>query len=400
MQEGTTMMAASSDKNDSGASKSSRGLGRGLSALIAENDYDVNEKPVAVPQEIEGSPVRVQLLAIKELQPGSFQPRSYFNPEDLKDLSESVRKNGVVQPVIVRTLKKIGGKQAYEIIAGERRWRAAEMAGLSQIPAIIMDLPDKQALEIALIENIQRQNLRPLEIATGYQRLIQDFDYTQEQLAEVIGKSRSQITNYLRLNALPEDVKKFLDEDRLSFGHARALIGSKYASEIAEKIVKRGLNVRQTEKMVQNFAPQTARKQRPRKAPIKQALQAIHRHAEEHAHAEILPPETGLADATGSSVEEDMSRDFPRPHVPVSDEFQRLRQELDGGVNLPTPVDSKRDPEIADLERVLSKNLGMAIQIHDQGEKGVVSIRYSTLEELDGILRRLERVAWLTPNQN
>lgn len=228
-------------------------LGRGLSSLIGESNITPLKaasntiKPDSFYQEVKGNS---QELPIDKIQPGKFQPRSYFNEEDLAELAESIRKNGVVQPIVVRPIE--GGAKPYEIIAGERRWRASSIIGKTNIPVVIMELSDRQALEIAIVENVQRKNLKPLEIAAGYQRLINEFSYTQEELSEVIGKSRTQITNTLRLLELPDDVKSLVDGDLITVGHARALLVARDPASIAEQIIKRGLSVRQTEKMVQS----------------------------------------------------------------------------------------------------------------------------------------------------
>lgn len=224
---------------------SGKPLGRGISALLGENQYAATQR---------GGPgaksAGIAALPIEQLSPGVFQPRQRFNEEELNDLADSIRKNGIVQPIIAR--QKSDG--TFEIIAGERRWRAAKIAGLSEIPAIVRTLTDREALEIALIENIQRQDLMPLEVAEGYRRLIEQFDYTQETLADALGKSRSQVANFLRLLTLPPPVQDMLRDGRLSAGHARTLVGSAHAAALAEQVVKRGLNVRQTEKLAQKYA--------------------------------------------------------------------------------------------------------------------------------------------------
>jgi len=221
---------------------SKSGLGKGLSALISERDN------VGVGTNVENLSIDRNSLPISSIVQGKFQPRNIFKEEELHDLAESIRKNGVVQPIIVR--ESSGAKGQYEIIAGERRWRASKIAGMNHIPVIIMDLDDKQALEIALVENVQRQNLTALEEAEGYKRLVDEFNYTQEELAEVIGKSRSQITNTLRLLSLPDAVKLLLNNDKLTAGHARALLICEDAEALAETIVSKDLSVRQTERLV------------------------------------------------------------------------------------------------------------------------------------------------------
>ena len=221
-----------------------RGLGKGLSALISENSLPPVSS-VKTKQKMEESSSGVYTLAVAKLHAGKYQPRAHFNDSALTELAESIRKNGIMQPVLVRPSPKQSDK--FEIIAGERRWRAAQLAGLDQIPVIIREIGDKQALELALVENIQRQDLSPIEEANGYQRLIEEFDYTQEELATTIGKSRSHIANLLRLLSLPAEIREMLEKNELTMGHARALIGVPGAVELARDIIKRGLNVRQVE---------------------------------------------------------------------------------------------------------------------------------------------------------
>lgn len=219
-----------------------KGLGRGLSALLGDQ--------AAGPKQKQDNSGNQSEIAIKDISSWSKQPRQYFAEEELQELANSITKNGVVQPIIVR--KTASGK--YELIAGERRWRASQLAGLERIPAVIMDLDDRRALEIALVENIQRQDLTPLETAESYQRLIEEYKYTQEELGKALGKSRPQITNTIRLLSLPEKVKDLLNKEKISAGHAKTIIGNKHAEEIAERIVKQGLSVRQTEQLVKRFA--------------------------------------------------------------------------------------------------------------------------------------------------
>lgn len=216
---------------------SKQALGKGLSALIDDGEDDVS--PASADKNSQ------QQLSIKALQPGIFQPRGYFDEGSLLELSESIKKNGILQPIVVRS---INDSNSYEIIAGERRFRAAKMAGLQTVPVIIKSLDDKQALEIALIENIQRENLTPIEEAEGYKRLQAEFGYTQEQLGGVLGKSRSHIANMLRLLSLPQAVKAMINSGTLSMSHARVLVGAEDPQGLAEKIINEGLNVRETEK--------------------------------------------------------------------------------------------------------------------------------------------------------
>ena len=215
-------------------------LGRGLSALFGEDtdDYAAVDK------------VRLsKMVPIEYLQPGRYQPRRRFDEEAIKGLVESVREKGVLQPLLVRRLPG-GAANQFEIIAGERRWRAAQLAGVPEVPVVVREMDDREALEIALIENIQRADLTPLEEAEGYRRLMDEFEHTQEDLAKVIGKSRSHVANMLRLLALPDPVKGMVNDGRLTAGHARALLTVENPELVAHEVIKRGLNVRQTEDLV------------------------------------------------------------------------------------------------------------------------------------------------------
>lgn len=247
-----------------------RGLGRGLDALFGEAKREETARgnvptrgvppaapaPAAKQTMIEtssatGSPRKI---SVERLTPGKFQPRRQFNDDAINQLADSIAVHGILQPIVVRPIGSISAPNAiFEIIAGERRWRAAQKAQLHEVPVIIRELDDQQALEFGLIENLQREDLTPLEEAEGYQRLMDEFGHTQEQLAQQLGKSRSQVANTLRLMKLPMVVKEHLQGGRLSAGHARTLVGSKHAEEIATAIVKRGLSVRQTEKLVQQL---------------------------------------------------------------------------------------------------------------------------------------------------
>ena len=213
-----------------------RALGRGLSSLLNEE---------IIPIEIAASSNNIDLDLIEANQD---QPRKYFDEEKIKELADSIISHGLVQPIIVN--KSSTGK--YKIIAGERRFRACKIAGLRQIPVIIKDLTEKEILEIALIENIQRQELSAIEEAEGFQKLINEYGYSQGELAVVVGKSRSHVANLLRLNQLPESIKFMINNGQLSMGHARCLIGLENAEEIAAKILANDLNVRQVEELVSN----------------------------------------------------------------------------------------------------------------------------------------------------
>ena len=217
-------------------------LGRGLASLIGDAPRDIK------PNEI-GLDFTIARLPIEKIQANKQNPRSVFSEDELVDLANSIKEKGIVQPIIVRELNNA---ETYEVIAGERRWRAAQIAQLDNVPAIIKNLSDVDALEIAIIENVQRSNLSPIDEATGYQRLIDIYNYTQEDLAQVIGKSRSYIANILRLNNLPAKVKDYLSSGQLTIGHARALISAENAESLADFIILKELSVRQTEELVKN----------------------------------------------------------------------------------------------------------------------------------------------------
>jgi ParB family transcriptional regulator, chromosome partitioning protein len=232
-----------------------RGLGRGLSALMA----DVH---LAGPEQM-GQPRKAeQHLPVDKLEPNPQQPRLDFKLDELESLADSIRQKGVIQPLIVR---RKPGRDVYEIVAGERRWRAAQLAQLHEVPVVIRDLNDTEVLEVAIIENIQRADLNAIEEALGFRQLMTRFGHTQEKLAEALSKSRSHVANLMRLLSLPTDVQDMVRDGSLSAGHARALIGSPKAQELAAQIVAKGLSVRETEKLmkaeesVKPSAPRTAK---------------------------------------------------------------------------------------------------------------------------------------------
>lgn len=227
------------------------GLGRGLEALLGDEEINLNldDETTDVSSFVENTVFKSEKNEIKisDIVPCSFQPRTEFDRDALESLAQSIKEKGVLQPLLVR--KK---NDKYEIIAGERRWRAAQLAGLEKVPAIVKDLSDSETLEIALIENLQRENLSAIEEAEGLNRLMNEYEYTQEVIGKVIGKSRSYIANTLRLLGLPEEIKQLVKENKLSAGHARALIGCENAIELANKIVKEGLSVREAETLAAN----------------------------------------------------------------------------------------------------------------------------------------------------
>ncbi|MBC7906859.1 MAG: ParB/RepB/Spo0J family partition protein [Rhodospirillaceae bacterium] len=223
-----------------------RNLGRGLSALLGESGVAAaasvldggNAAVVAAAQR------GLRNMAVGQLKPGKFQPRRQFDEEAIADLVESIREKGVLQPLLVRPIE--GG---FEIIAGERRWRAAQRAQLHEVPVIVREFTDKEALEVALVENLQRQDLSPLEEADGYRRLVDEFSHTQEELAKAVGKSRSHVANMMRLLALPDPIKDMVEAKQISAGHARALLTASDPMSLAREVVDKQLNVRQTEKL-------------------------------------------------------------------------------------------------------------------------------------------------------
>ena len=217
------------------SNKIKKGLGRGLSSLIGENKSEIN----------------INKLSIGDLVSNKFQPRKIFDEDNLEDLTNSIKERGIIQPIIVRISNDKNSK--YEIIAGERRWLAAQKAGLHEVPVVITNVDDLKSLEFAIVENVQRKDLNAVEEARGYYRLIQEFSYDQEKVARFIGKSRSHITNFLRLLSLPETVLKLIEAKKISSGHAKILVGLTNAEFVANKVIEKNLSVRQTENFVKIF---------------------------------------------------------------------------------------------------------------------------------------------------
>ncbi len=217
------------------SNKIKKGLGRGLSSLIGETRLETN----------------INKLPISDLLSSKFQPRKIFDEDNLQDLTNSIKERGIIQPIIVR--KSADHNSKYEIIAGERRWLAAQKAGLHEVPVVIADVNDLKSLEFAIVENVQRYDLNVIEEARGYQRLIEEFAYDQEKVAQFIGKSRSHIANFLRLLKLPEEVLKLIEDKKLSAGHAKILIGLNNIEFVAKKIIEKNLSVRQAENFIKIF---------------------------------------------------------------------------------------------------------------------------------------------------
>lgn len=288
-----------------------RGLGRGLSALLGEDTETVVDARNS------------RSVAVELIHPGRYQPRRNFDPENMQSLVDSIKAQGILQPLLVRKHPEQEGH--FEIVAGERRWRAAQAAQLHEIPVVLRELGDREVMEIALVENVQRQDLNAVEEAEAYRRLLDDFAHTQEDLAKAVGKSRSHIANMLRLLALPDEVRDLLREGKLTAGHARPLIGLDDAAILAREVVKAGMSVRQVERLAK-------------------------------ARARVRDRgESGSSDdnsASGGSV-------------------------------------AGADADTAALERELTQLLGLKVQIVFNGQGGILSVHYHTLEQLDDVLRRL-----------
>jgi ParB family chromosome partitioning protein len=251
-----------------------RGLGRGLDALLGGNLSEQEPStPERSPAEAESS--NLATLPVDLIQRGRYQPRRDFDPDSLRELADSIAAQGVVQPIVVRPV----GEGRYEIIAGERRWRATQQAGLDEIPVVIRDVPDQTAMAMGLIENIQRDDLNPLEEAHALHRLLNEFELTHQQIAQAVGKSRTTVTNLLRLLELNEDVKKLIETGQIEMGHARALLGLKEQaqSDAARQVAQKGLSVRETERLVRRLQGQDqdrpAHKSTPQQDPDVRRLQ-------------------------------------------------------------------------------------------------------------------------------
>ena len=283
-------------------------LGRGLAALIGDVG---NDKQPAAEQPARGQ----RRVPIEFLKPNPRNPRRMFSDAELGELAGSIRERGIIQPIVVRTVR--GTADSYEIIAGERRWRAAQRAGLHEVPIILHEATDAEALELAIIENVQRADLNPLEEAAGYQALAEAYRYTQDDIAKTVGKSRSHVANTLRLLKLPEAVKAYINVGKLTAGHARALIGLPDPEAVAHQIVARELNVRDVEA-------------------------------------------------------------FAQQHAKAAGKTTKKRER------------AAKDVDTLAVEKRLSDALGLAVTIETKGESGTVQIKYSDLDQLDEVIRRLE----------
>lgn len=255
-----------------------RGLGRGLSALMSDVTVDAVDRSAVAGQ--------TQMLPVEHIKPNPDQPRKSFDEEDLADLAASIREKGIIQPLVVR---RLAGNE-HQIVAGERRWRAAQLAQLHEVPVVIREFSDQEVIEIAIIENVQRADLNPIEEAAGYRQLMDKFGHTQERLAEALGKSRSHIANLLRLLQLPQSVIAMVTDGRLTSGHARALITAEHPERLAQEILRKGLSVRATEALVKRQSSG------PGQAPGR------HRSRQSDKDADTLALEGDLSAALGMRV--------------------------------------------------------------------------------------------------
>ncbi len=306
-------------KNTTIASKKNKGLGRGLNSLLG----DVKREQPIVRSDSEAASTAtgaanggVQNIAIARITPHPDQPRRFFNDEALEELADSISKRGVIQPIIVRPGKGDG----YQLVAGERRWRAAQRAKLHEIPAIVRELSDEDTLAIALIENIQREDLNPVEEAQAYQRLIDTQGYSHKKIGKLVDKSRSHVANLVRLLALPEPVLQMVVENTLSMGHARALINSDDAHQIAKNVVAQGLSVRQTEKLV--------------RGPRERKEAPLETKSYDSGNADIASVERHLEDLLGLKVKITSDSNLTSGQVSISygslDQLDLICQRLSG----------------------------------------------------------------------
>ncbi|MBM3523163.1 MAG: ParB/RepB/Spo0J family partition protein [Alphaproteobacteria bacterium] len=291
-----------------------KGLGKGLSALLGGGTTPATGAPAT------GGPRAASLIPIAQIEPGRIQPRRVFDPDEIAALADSIRAQGVLQPILVR--RASSEPPRYEIIAGERRWRAAQAAQLHDIPAVVKDLSDREALEAALVENIQRQDLSPLEEAEGYKRLVDDFGHTQDAIGQALGKSRAHIANTIRLLALPQPVKEMLARGELDAGHARVLITATDPVALARRIVAEGLTVRQAEALAREA------KQAPKKVKLPGGGDTL-RDADTRSMEKRLEEATGLKVSLAHKRGSDAgSVTF---HYSTLDQFDALLARLTGG---------------------------------------------------------------------
>ncbi|MFN3234838.1 MAG: ParB/RepB/Spo0J family partition protein [Gammaproteobacteria bacterium] len=258
-----------------------RGLGKNLNAILSDPILDRSDDVVVSTPDKDG----IRKLAVDQLQRGQYQPRREMEPEALKELADSIKAQGLLQPIIVRP---VSDKQ-YEIIAGERRWRAAQLAGLDEVSVIVRDIPDEAAMAIGLIENIQRENLNPIEEAEAFARLLTEFELTHQQIAEKVGRSRVAVSNMLRLLQLDESVRAFLERGDIEMGHARALLALEGGDQLkaAKQVIDKGLSVRQTEQMVRNFQQKSTVSSSSSKRPVDPDVLRLQRNLSDTLGAKV-----------------------------------------------------------------------------------------------------------------
>ncbi|WP_445502592.1 ParB/RepB/Spo0J family partition protein [Microvirga sp. G4-2] len=290
--------------------REAKSLGRGLAALIGEVGAEIGT------MQSSSNKGGQKKVPVEFLRPNPRNPRKVFEDAELQELTQSIKDRGIIQPIVVRPMPNQA--DTYEIVAGERRWRASQKAGLHEVPVVIVNIDDKTSLEYAILENVQRADLNPIEEAEGYARLMAEFSYTQENLSKIIGKSRSHIANMMRLSDLPDPVKKLLVDRKLSAGHGRALLAVKDPVAVAKQVLDAGLSVRQVEAIAQTESAEPAR----------------------------------------------LETKSAKPKM-------------------------EKDPDTRALERVLQDVLGLTVSIDHKGNGGELRIRYKTLEQLDGLCRRL-----------
>jgi len=298
-------------------------LGRGLAALLGDEDAPEAEAESGSSESVRGD----RTAPIAELRPNPFQPRRAFDDEAIETLADSIRANGMLQPILVRTR---GDGDGYDIVAGERRWRAAQQAQLHEVPVVVRDLGDREALEIAIVENVQRRDLTPLEEAEGYRRLMADFQHTQDDVAKAVARSRSHIANMLRLLQLPESVQQMVQAGRISAGHARALLNAEDVEGLANEVAERGISVRETERLAQQV-----------KESARQA-------------------------GNGAGT---------------------------GGNGKTAAAKPQKDADTRYLEDELSAALGLRVSVDQKGDGGKVTIEYSSLDQLDAVIAKLREPA-------
>jgi ParB family transcriptional regulator, chromosome partitioning protein len=288
--------------------KEMKSLGRGLAALIGEVGEEIGT--------VERSRTGQKKVPVEFLRPNPRNPRKAFEDAELQELTQSIKDRGIIQPIVARPLPNT--PDSFEIVAGERRWRAAQKAGLHEVPVVVVNIDDKTSLEYAILENVQRADLNPIEEAEGYERLMKEFSYTQENLSKIIGKSRSHIANMMRLTDLPDPVRKLLVERKITAGHGRALLAVRNPLDVAKRVLNDGLSVRQVEEIAQ---------------------------------ADQAEPATSEAK--------------------------------------PSKAKAPKDPDTRALEKALQDVLGLAVSIDHKGQGGELRIKYKTLDQLDGLCRRL-----------